>query len=43
MNKNDELNKLIEKINDLDYHYYTLDEPLVSDGEYDQIDRKSVV
>ena len=32
MNKNDELKKLIEKINDLDYHYYTLDEPLVSDG-----------
>ena len=42
MNKNDELNKLIEKINDLDYHYYTLDEPLVSDGEYDQIYNKLV-
>lgn len=42
MNKNDELKKLIEKINNLDYHYYTLDEPLVSDGEYDQIYNKLV-
>ena len=37
MNKFEELKNLIEKINDLDYHYYTLDKPLVSDGEYDKI------
>ena len=37
MDKREKINKLIEKIEDLNYHYYTLDEPLVSDGEYDQI------
>ena len=28
---------LIDKINELNYHYYTLDEPIVSDGEYDKL------
>lgn len=37
MNKLDELKKIIERINELDYHYYTLDKPLVSDGEYDKL------
>lgn len=37
MDKLDKLKNLIEKINELDYHYYTLDSPLVSDGEYDKI------
>lgn len=29
--------QLIEKINKFNYHYYTLDEPIVSDKEYDAI------
>lgn len=29
--------ELIDKINELNYHYYTLDEPIVSDGEYDKL------
>lgn len=29
------MKKLIERINELNHHYYTLDEPLVSDKEYD--------
>ncbi|MDY2927369.1 NAD-dependent DNA ligase LigA, partial [Anaerococcus sp.] len=37
MDKRERIDKLIEKIENLNYHYYTLDEPLVSDGEYDQI------
>ena len=37
MNKLDELKNLIDKVNELDYHYYTLDKPLVSDGEYDKL------
>lgn len=37
MDKRERINNLIEKIENLNYHYYTLDEPLVSDGEYDQI------
>lgn len=37
MDKREKIDKLIEKIENLNYHYYTLDEPLVSDGEYDQI------
>lgn len=37
MDKREIIDKLIEKIENLNYHYYTLDEPLVSDGEYDQI------
>ena len=37
MDKRERIDKLIEQIENLNYHYYTLDEPLVSDGEYDQI------
>lgn len=37
MNIREEINKLTEEINRLNYHYYTLDEPLVSDGEYDKL------
>lgn len=33
----EKIKELIEKINELNYHYYTLDEPLVSDGEYDKL------
>ena len=29
------IDELIEIINDLNYHYYTLDDPKVSDKEYD--------
>ena len=31
----DRIRQLIDQINELNYHYYTLDEPVVSDGEYD--------
>ncbi|WP_276877604.1 NAD-dependent DNA ligase LigA [Anaerococcus hydrogenalis] len=31
------IDELIDKINELNYHYYTLDEPMVSDGEYDKL------
>ena len=31
------IDELIDKINELNYHYYTLDEPIVSDGEYDKL------
>lgn len=37
MGKIEKINELIEKIEELNYHYYTLDAPLVSDGEYDQL------
>lgn len=37
MGKIEEINELIEKIEELNYHYYTLDAPLVSDGEYDKL------
>lgn len=37
MDKTEKIKELIDKIGDLNYHYYTLDEPLVSDGEYDEI------
>ena len=29
------LRNLIEQLNNLNYHYYTLDDPIVTDGEYD--------
>ncbi|MDO5715157.1 MAG: NAD-dependent DNA ligase LigA [Tissierellia bacterium] len=32
-----QMQELIHQINELNYHYYTLDEPLVSDGEYDRL------
>lgn len=31
------IDKLVDRINELNYHYYTLDEPIVSDGEYDKL------
>src|SRR5699024_6307932 len=31
------MEELIDKINELNYHYYTLDNPLVSDKEYDKL------
>ena len=37
MGKIEEINELIEKIEELNYHYYTLDAPLLSDGEYDKL------
>lgn len=37
MDKKERIRNLIEEINDLNYHYYTLDEPIVSDGEYDKL------
>ena len=37
MDKRQELENLIEQINILDYRYYTLDKPSVSDGEYDKL------
>lgn len=37
MDKLEKLKNLIDRINELDYHYYSLDKPLVSDGEYDKI------
>ena len=35
-----QLESLINKINQLDNHYYVLDNPIVSDEEYDQIYRQ---
>ncbi|WP_138159765.1 NAD-dependent DNA ligase LigA [Peptoniphilus catoniae] len=32
-----EMKDLIEKINEYNYHYYTLDDPIVTDKEYDKI------
>ena len=37
MNKTERMSELIKKIEILNYHYYTLDEPIVSDKEYDQL------
>lgn len=33
----EEIDELVKKIRELNYHYYTLDQPLVSDGEYDKL------
>ncbi len=38
----EEMRKLIEKINLYNYHYYTLDNPIVSDKEYDEVYYKLV-
>ncbi|MBO2944768.1 NAD-dependent DNA ligase LigA [Paenibacillus sp. F411] len=35
MNAKDQMEKLIAELNKYNYHYYTLDEPLISDKEYD--------
>lgn len=40
MDKIKEIEELIAKIDDLNYHYYTLDNPVVSDGEYDRLYKK---
>lgn len=40
MDKIHEMEKLIEQINKLNYHYYTLDDPIVSDKEYDEVYNK---
>ncbi|WP_394268699.1 NAD-dependent DNA ligase LigA [Anaerococcus nagyae] len=37
MDKKEQIIELIEKVEELNYHYYTLDSPLVSDGEYDKL------
>ncbi|MCI7238992.1 MAG: NAD-dependent DNA ligase LigA [Peptoniphilaceae bacterium] len=37
MDKKEQIDELIQTINNLNYHYYTLDEPIVSDGEYDEL------
>lgn len=33
----DRMRELVEKLNELNYHYYTLDNPKVSDVEYDKL------
>ena len=38
----EEIQELVDKLNNLDYHYYTLDAPLLSDGEYDKLYDKLV-
>jgi len=35
-----EIEKLKTKINEYDYHYYTLSQPIISDYEYDQLMKK---
>lgn len=35
MDKIEEMKEIVEKLNLWGYHYYTLDDPIVSDGEYD--------
>ena len=37
MNKEERIKELIEIIDDLNYSYYTLDSPKVSDKEYDEL------
>nr|WP_300004311.1 NAD-dependent DNA ligase LigA [Tissierella sp.] len=37
MDKEKRIDELIEIINDLNYHYYTMDEPKLSDKEYDTL------
>ena len=37
MDKVERIKELINTINDLNYHYYTLDDPKISDKEYDSI------
>lgn len=34
---NKRIEELVKQLNDYNYHYYTLDEPIVSDGEYDKL------
>lgn len=37
MDKKTRIKELIDEINELNYHYYTLDKPIISDAEYDKI------
>ena len=37
MNNIDELKKIVKQLNDWAYHYYVLDNPIVSDAEYDKL------
>ena len=37
MDKERRIDELIEIIDELNYYYYTLDEPKVSDKEYDEL------
>ncbi len=37
MDKSKRIDELVLQLNDLNYHYYTLDEPIVSDAEYDKL------
>lgn len=36
----DKMQKLVEKLNDLNYHYYVLDDPIASDDEWDSLYRE---
>ncbi len=36
----DKMQKLVEKLNDLNYHYYVLDDPIASDDEWDNLYRE---
>ncbi|MEZ4357429.1 MAG: NAD-dependent DNA ligase LigA [Eubacteriales bacterium] len=38
----EEMKRLIESLNSFNYHYYTLDSPIVSDAEYDELYDKLV-
>lgn len=40
MNTSEQIKKLKEKLNDHNYNYYVLNEPTISDGEYDILLRK---
>ena len=33
----EEMRSLVDRLNQLNYHYYVLDEPLVSDDEWDAL------
>lgn len=37
MEKTERIEELVEKLNELNYYYYTLDEPKLSDKEYDEL------
>lgn len=37
MNQKERMDHLIELLNKYGYHYYTLDNPLISDKEYDSL------
>ncbi|WP_280630405.1 NAD-dependent DNA ligase LigA [Peptoniphilus raoultii] len=37
LNNHEKMKDLVKKLNSYAYNYYTLDEPLVSDGEYDKL------